>query len=79
MMTREYPPEVYGGAGVHVTELVAQPHHLCEVGSPGYGPAKPNSHRQQETPCAKHGVSANGLLAGDTLELVTESGGLFGS
>ena len=22
-MTREYPPEVYGGAGVHVTELVA--------------------------------------------------------
>jgi starch synthase len=22
MMTREYPPEVYGGAGVHVTELV---------------------------------------------------------
>ena len=24
MMTREYPPEVYGGAGVHVTELVAQ-------------------------------------------------------
>ena len=21
MMTREYPPEVYGGAGVHVTEL----------------------------------------------------------
>jgi len=24
MMTREYPPDVYGGAGVHVTELVAQ-------------------------------------------------------
>mgnify|MGYP003296691782 CR=1 FL=1 len=23
-VTREYPPEVYGGAGVHVTELVAQ-------------------------------------------------------
>ena len=21
MMTREYPPEIYGGAGVHVTEL----------------------------------------------------------
>ena len=30
-MTREYPPEVYGGAGVHVTELVAQLRHLCEV------------------------------------------------
>jgi starch synthase len=31
MMTREYPPEVYGGAGVHVTELVAQLQHMCEV------------------------------------------------
>src|SRR6187402_1455950 len=31
MMTREYPPEVYGGAGVHVTELVAQLRNLCDV------------------------------------------------
>src|SRR5579884_657525 len=31
MMTREYPPEVYGGAGVHVTELVAQLRRLCQV------------------------------------------------
>ncbi|OBI41037.1 glycosyl transferase family 1 [Mycobacterium kyorinense] len=31
MMTREYPPEVYGGAGVHVTELVAQLRNLCRV------------------------------------------------
>ncbi|MCP9270861.1 glycogen synthase [Mycolicibacterium arenosum] len=31
MMTREYPPEVYGGAGVHVTELVAQLRQLCDV------------------------------------------------
>jgi alpha-maltose-1-phosphate synthase len=31
MMTREYPPEVYGGAGVHVTELVAQMRKLCHV------------------------------------------------
>ncbi|MEV1133530.1 glycogen synthase [Rhodococcus coprophilus] len=31
MMTREYPPEVYGGAGVHVTELVAQLRRLCTV------------------------------------------------
>ena len=31
MMTREYPPEVYGGAGVHVTELVAQLRNLCTV------------------------------------------------
>ena len=31
MMTREYPPEVYGGAGVHVTELVDRLRRLCEV------------------------------------------------
>ncbi len=31
MMTREYPPEVYGGAGVHVTQLVPRLRELCEV------------------------------------------------
>ncbi|MFE2998279.1 glycogen synthase [Nocardia sp. NPDC059246] len=31
MMTREYPPEVYGGAGVHVTELVPRLRRLCDV------------------------------------------------
>nr|WP_206072217.1 glycogen synthase [Antrihabitans stalactiti] len=31
MMTREYPPEVYGGAGVHVTELVSHLRSLCDV------------------------------------------------
>lgn len=31
MMTREYPPEVYGGAGVHVTELVSRLRDLCTV------------------------------------------------
>ena len=42
MMTREYPPEVYGGAGVHVTELVSQLRKLCDVdvhcmGAPRHG------------------------------------------
>lgn len=31
MMTKEYPPEIYGGAGVHVTELTAQLKSLCDV------------------------------------------------
>lgn len=31
MMTKEYPPEIYGGAGVHVTELAAQLKSLCDV------------------------------------------------
>ncbi|MFD6389005.1 glycogen synthase [Nocardia sp. NPDC060259] len=42
MLTREYPPEVYGGAGVHVTELTARLRELCEVtvhcmGAPRHG------------------------------------------
>ena len=46
-MTREYPPEVYGGAGVHVTELVAQLQQLCEVdvhcmGAPRHGDSWPS-------------------------------------
>ncbi len=31
MMTKEYPPEIYGGAGVHVTELVTHLRGLCTV------------------------------------------------
>ncbi|MFC9893903.1 glycogen synthase [Nocardia sp. NPDC127579] len=31
MLTREYPPEIYGGAGVHVTELTARLRRLCDV------------------------------------------------
>ncbi|MBZ8177020.1 glycogen synthase [Corynebacterium poyangense] len=31
MMTREYPPEVYGGAGVHVTELTRFMRNIVEV------------------------------------------------
>lgn len=31
MLTREWPPEIYGGAGVHVDQLVAQLRQLAEV------------------------------------------------
>ncbi|WP_104082796.1 glycogen synthase [Cryobacterium sp. Y11] len=31
LMTKEYPPEIYGGAGVHVTELVRALRHDIEV------------------------------------------------
>jgi len=31
LLTREYPPDVYGGAGVHVAELAAQLRHLVDV------------------------------------------------
>lgn len=31
LLTREYPPHVYGGAGVHVTELAAVLRQHLEV------------------------------------------------
>lgn len=31
MLTKEYPPEIYGGAGVHVTELVRYMRQLEHV------------------------------------------------
>ncbi len=46
-MTREYPPEVYGGAGVHVTELVAQLRRLCEVDVHCMGAARPDAAAYQ--------------------------------
>jgi alpha-maltose-1-phosphate synthase len=47
MMTREYPPEVYGGAGVHVTELVAQLRSLCEVDVHCMGAPRPGAFTYQ--------------------------------
>ena len=50
MMTREYPPEVYGGAGVHVTELVAQLRRLCEVDVHCMGAPRPGAFAHQPDP-----------------------------
>jgi alpha-maltose-1-phosphate synthase len=47
MMTREYPPEVYGGAGVHVTELVAQLRNLCQVDVHCMGAPRPGAFAYQ--------------------------------
>lgn len=46
-MTREYPPEVYGGAGVHVTELVAQLRRLCAVDVHCMGAPRPGGQGVQ--------------------------------
>ena len=47
MMTREYPPEVYGGAGVHVTELVTQLRVLCHVDVHCMGAPRPGAFTYQ--------------------------------
>jgi starch synthase len=65
MMTREYPPEVYGGAGVHVTELVAQLRHLCEVDVHCMGAPRQGAFVAQPDPALKGANAALSTLSAD--------------
>jgi starch synthase len=73
MMTREYPPEVYGGAGVHVTELVAQLRHLCEVDVHCMGAPRPGAIVAQHDPALKGANPALSTLSAD-LNMVNAAG-----
>ncbi len=64
-MTREYPPEVYGGAGVHVTELVAQLRHLCQVDVHCMGAPRPGAFVHQPDPALKGANPALSTLSAD--------------
>src|SRR5690625_6328983 len=65
MMTREYPPEVYGGAGVHVTELVAQLRHLCEVDVRCMGAPRPGAFVRGPDPALRGANPALDTLSAD--------------
>src|SRR3954452_17609915 len=65
MMTREYPPEVYGGAGVHVTELVAQLRTLCEVDVHCMGAPRDGAFVHQPDPALKGANPALATLSAD--------------
>ena len=64
-MTREYPPEVYGGAGVHVTELVAQLRRLCEVDVHCMGAPRPGVIVAQPDAALKGANPALSTLSAD--------------
>ena len=64
-MTREYPPEVYGGAGVHVTELVAQLRHLCAVDVHCMGAPRPGAIVAQPDPALLGANPALSTLSAD--------------
>ncbi|AYJ50818.1 glycogen synthase [Rhodococcus sp. P1Y] len=66
MMTREYPPEVYGGAGVHVTELAAQLKVLCEVDIHCMGAPRENAQVHEPDPAL---LGANAALTTLSAEL----------
>jgi alpha-maltose-1-phosphate synthase len=65
MMTREYPPEVYGGAGVHVTELVAHLRRLCTVDVHCMGAPRPGAFAYQPDPRINGGNAALSTLSTD--------------
>ena len=65
MMTREYPPEVYGGAGVHVTELVAQLRNSCDVDVHCMGAPRPGAFVAQPDPALAGANPALTTLAAD--------------
>jgi starch synthase len=44
VLTREYPPEVYGGAGVHVSHLVPELRARCDVEVHCFGASRPGAH-----------------------------------
>jgi starch synthase len=67
MMTREYPPEVYGGAGVHVTELVAQLRRLCAVDVHCMGAPRPGAFAYQPDPRLHSANAALSTLSSDLL------------
>ncbi|BBZ32292.1 glycogen synthase [Mycolicibacterium confluentis] len=71
MMTREYPPEVYGGAGVHVTELVAQLRRLCDVDVHCMGAPRPGVTVAQPDPALQ---GANAALSTLSADLVMANG-----
>ncbi|MGV0645548.1 glycogen synthase [Mycolicibacterium sp. XJ879] len=65
MMTREYPPEVYGGAGVHVTELVARLRRLCEVDVHCMGAPRTDAVVAQPDPALSGANPALSMLSAD--------------
>lgn len=67
MMTREYPPEVYGGAGVHVTELVSQLRHLCEVEVHCMGAPRPGAFTHQPDARLQSANAALSTLSADLM------------
>jgi starch synthase len=67
MMTREYSPEIYGGAGVHVTELVAQLRRLCQVDVHCMGAPRPDVFVHQPDPALR---DANPALSTLSVDLV---------
>ncbi len=76
IVTKEYPPEVYGGAGVHVAELVKALRESIDVRVRCFG-APRDEQGTTAYPVPAELAAANGALQtlGTDLEIVTDVGG----
>jgi starch synthase len=75
MLTREWPPEIYGGAGVHVDQLVAQLRHLAEVDVHCFGAPRPDAMAHQ-VPGFLEGANPALQVLGVDLDMVQATTGV---
>ena len=75
LLTREYPPEVYGGAGVHVGSIVPQLRELIDVDVHSFGGPKPDAHHHTVAPGLERANPALQTLSVD-LSITAATAGL---
>lgn len=75
MLTREWPPDVYGGAGVHVEHLVAELRRKVEVDVHCFGEPRPDAVAHA-VPGALLGANAAIQTLGVDLEMVDATTGV---
>ncbi|MGH3881807.1 MAG: glycogen synthase [Pseudonocardiaceae bacterium] len=62
VLTREYPPEVYGGAGVHVSHLVSELRQRCQIQVHCFGAPRPEApHLEVYSHAVAPGLAAANL------------------
>ena len=77
VLSREYPPEVYGGAGVHVEFLVRELRRIVDVDVHCFGGSRPDEPRVRSYAPPVELLSANAALQtlGVDLEIAAALGG----
>jgi starch synthase len=75
MLTKEWPPDVYGGAGVHVEHLVAELRRLIDVDVHCFGEPRPDA-RAHAVPGSLLAANAAIQTLGVDLEMVDATGGV---
>ena len=75
MLTREWPPDIYGGAGVHVRELVAHLRPLIDVDVHCFGEPRTDADAHA-VPADLTGANPALQTLGVDLEMVRDTGGV---